>query len=605
MTLKTKKAKARQPALLPLLSVAMILAPHAQAANFDLGEIQGSFDSNLSMGTSWAVRDPDRDFVGVGNGGKASTLSSDDGRLNFKKGDVISNTFKGVHDLELKYGDSGVFLRGKYWYDFELKDGEQQLYDIDDHGRNRSAKASGAEFLDAFVYTGYQINDLSGNVRLGKQVVSWGENLFIRGVNQINPIDVAAFRRPGAEIKEGLIPVNMFYVSQDLADNLSVETFYQLQWAKTVVDNCGTFFSGTDVAADGCNDRNVIYGSDYNLNNAGNLLVPRLKDRDARDGGQYGAALRWFVPELNDTEIGFYTMNLHSRLPVYSMSSSTVLDATDPSFDPNIVGNAPNAGYLIEYPEDMRLYGLSFQTTLGTTSVSGELSYRPNMPLQLNSTDLTYAALGLDSVTNLPPAWGGLGQSISPEVIQGGHLQPGAYMAGYKRMPVTQVQMSAIHFIDQIAGADRMTLMGEVAYNRINGLKSGPGELRFGRDSIYGYGEVGVPGVCEGLLNTDNPGNCNGHGFYTGGSWGYRLATNLEYSNVFAGVNLTPEVAWSHDVDGYGPNFNEGAKSVYLALNASYQNRYSASLSYTDFFGGEYNPTTDRDYIAASVSASF
>jgi hypothetical protein len=66
-------------------------------------------------------------------------------------------------------------------------------------------------------------------VRLGKQVVSWGESTFIGGgINSINPIDVSAFRRPGAEIKEGLIPVNMFYVSQSLTDNLSAEGFYQI-----------------------------------------------------------------------------------------------------------------------------------------------------------------------------------------------------------------------------------------------------------------------------------------------------------------------------------------------------------------------------------------
>ncbi|MDH4568983.1 DUF1302 domain-containing protein [Pseudomonas sp. BN414] len=581
----------RQPVLLPL--VTLFLASQAQAVNFDIGEIQGSFDSSLSVGTSWATRDSDKDFIGVANGGTSSTTTADDGRLNFKKHEVISSIFKGVHDLELKYGDSGLFVRGKYWYDFELKDGHQHLYDIDDHGRARSAKASGAEFLDAFVYTGYEINDLAGTVRLGKQVVSWGENLFIRGVNQINPVDVAAFRRPGAEIKEGLIPVNMFYVAQDLSDSLSMEAFYQLEWAKTVIDNCGTFYSSTDVAADGCNDRNLIFGSDFDPANA--IFLPRLKDRDASDTGQYGVALRWFVPQLNDSEIGIYAMNLHSRLPVYSLVNSAVLDPSDPAFDPNLIGNTPNTGYFIEYPEDMRLYGLSFQTTLGATAVTGEISYRPNMPLALNSTDLTFAALGLDSI---------LGPT-SPEVIQDGPLTPGADLAGYKRMPVTQFQLGAVHLIEQVAGAQRLALAGEVAYNRINGLKSGPGELRFGRDSIYGYGEVATPGVCETVLNPDNPRFCNGHGYFSSSSWGYRLAASLEYSNVFAGINLIPEIAWSHDVDGYGPNFNEGSKSAYLALNANYLNRYGASLSYVDFFDGRYNPNTDRDYVAVSFSASF
>ena len=103
----------------------------------------------------------------------------DDNRLNFKKGETFSKIFKGVHDLELKYGDSGVFVRGKYWYDFELKDEHRPFYDIDDSGRDDLAKSSGAEFLDAFVYHNYNIGDLPGNVRLGKQVVSWGESTFI------------------------------------------------------------------------------------------------------------------------------------------------------------------------------------------------------------------------------------------------------------------------------------------------------------------------------------------------------------------------------------------------------------------------------------------
>ena len=50
----------------------------------------------------------------------------------------------------------------------------------------------------------------------------------------------------------------------------------------------------------------------------GNAYEPRLKDNEARDGGQYGIALRWFVPELNDTEFGAYVMNYHSRNPYIS-----------------------------------------------------------------------------------------------------------------------------------------------------------------------------------------------------------------------------------------------------------------------------------------------
>ena len=40
--------------------------------------------------------------------------ASDDGRRNFKKGETFSKVFKGIHDLELTYGESSLFLSGKF-----------------------------------------------------------------------------------------------------------------------------------------------------------------------------------------------------------------------------------------------------------------------------------------------------------------------------------------------------------------------------------------------------------------------------------------------------------------------------------------------------------
>ncbi|MFC5696041.1 DUF1302 domain-containing protein [Pseudomonas sp. GCM10022186] len=571
-------------------AVALGCSAQASAITFNIGEIEAQFDSSLSIGASWAVRSADPEFISTASGGEALSRTSDDGRLNFKKGETFSKIFKGIHDLELKYGDTGVFLRGKYWYDFELKDEHRLFYDIDDHNRKEGARSSGAQLLDAFLYHNYNLGDLPGSFRIGKQVVSWGESTFIgNSINSINPIDVAAFRRPGAEIKEGLIPVNLIYLSQSLTDNLSAEAFYQLEWDQTVVDNCGTFFSTSDVVADGCVDRLVVNGPDLppgvSTNTGGTLYIPRAGDRDARDSGQFGVALRWFVPELNDTELGAYAMNYHSRGPIFSTIRTTTPSAL-------IIPGAPGARYFIEYPEDIRLYGLSFQTNIEGTSVAGEVSFRPNMPLQLNSTDLSFAALG---IPNVP-------------IFESGHARnrAGEDLHGYERKPVTQAQVTATHFIDQIWGASRLTLVGEVGYNHIGGLDDDIGELRFGRDPIYGPGQLSAQAVCL-TLTAASPAQreCNDNGFYTSSSWGYRARASLDYSNVFAGINLTPSIAWSHDVDGYGPNFNEGSKAISLGLNAEYQNTYTASLSYTDFFGGHFNPTTDRDFVALSFGLNF
>ena len=118
-------------AKLPLaVSLASAIAAPAYAVNFNIGEIEGQVDSSLSVGASWSMRGSDPDLIGKNNGGKGLSQTSDDGHLNFKKGETFSKIFKGIHDLELKYGDTGVFVRGKYWYDFELKDESRLFKDV-------------------------------------------------------------------------------------------------------------------------------------------------------------------------------------------------------------------------------------------------------------------------------------------------------------------------------------------------------------------------------------------------------------------------------------------------------------------------------------------
>lgn len=636
----TKTKQTWRLAKLPLaVSLASTLAAPAFGVNFNIGEIEGQFDSSLSIGASWSMRSADPDLIGSNNGGDGLSQTTDDGRQNFKKGETFSKIFKGIHDLELKYGDTGVFVRGKYWYDFETKDESRLFKDIDDSNRKQAAQASGAEILDAFVYHNYDIAGQPGSVRLGKQVVSWGESTFIQNsINSINPVDASAFRRPGAEIKEGLIPVNMFYISQSLTENLSMEAFYQIEWDQTVADNCGTFFAQPDIIADGCDENLRVLSNNLaagaatnfalaNLNllsggllpnrpdlvidqNSEGVLVRRAGDRDARDSGQWGTAFRYFAEEL-DTEFGAYFMNYHSRTPAFSAAGPTadvyVAAGALGAAAPLVV--AGNSSYFLEYPEDIRLYGLSFSTTLPTgTAWSGEVSYRPNAPVLLNTTDILFAG-----VTALP-AFGGNPLFGNASLISG---QPGDEVNGYRRKEITQFQTTFTHFIDQVMGASRLTLVGEIGVVHVGGLESSS-DLRYGRDPVFGPGPLPATGpfnTCStlngntlGAASRENQSKyCEDDGFVTSTAWGYRARAIWDYPDVFAGINLRPSVSWSHDVDGYGPNglFTEGAKAVSLGLNAEYQNTYTADLSYTDFFGGKYNTSIDRDFLALSFGMNF
>ena len=605
----------------PQAVLCCLLAAPAAALQFEVGPFEGRFDSALAFGTAVSTANPNKQQLHAANG--------NDGRRNYRSGDVFSAIVKGTHDLELRRDNLGVFLRGSYWYDTAQRDHSQRAVDIDDHDRQVSAKTAGAELLDAFAYALYDIGGEPGSLRLGKQVVNWGESLFIQGgLNVIGPFNQAALRRPGSEVKDALAPVNLLYVTQNLNQAVSLDAFYQLDWEQTRLDNCATFFSGNDFMPEGCEGLDV--GGQMVTNPAvsqalaplGVMLtdegvrVPRGADQAARNGGQWGVSLHWYVERL-DTEFGLFMANYHSRSPYLGTVSSRFYANT--GFARALCGNvgvplsscsaflASSGGqtlagalrmgtsqYQAQYPEDIRLYGITFATTLRNgTALQGELSYRPNMPVQLNGNDV------LQSLLNAP--------GRSPLNADG--LRPSTddtAFDGYRRKEVTQAQVSAVQAFSQVMGANQLLLTGELGATYVGGLEGRFGP-RYGRSGAYGNGELADNSLC--LAISKSPGDCNGEGFVTPFSWGYRLRATWSYPNLVQGVDIRPNLAWSHDVKGYSPAdgsaFNEGSRSISLGVDATLASKYWASLAYTDYLDGDYGTRGDRDYIAFSVGANF
>ncbi|WP_372987672.1 DUF1302 domain-containing protein [Marinobacter sp.] len=604
---------------LPLaVAIAAGAAGQASAYSFYMGDVEAQFNTTLSAGAGWRVEDRDKRLIAQGNlgpeyapGGElenigASTNNYDDGNLNFESGDTYSKIVKGNSELFLDYAvDSdtltrvGGFVRGRYWYDFELKD-ESRAVDYVGQQRelNPDAKdnASGGEFLDAYVFSDWYFGNVPVSLRYGKQVLSWGESTFIQGgINTINPVDVPAFRAPGSELKDALLPVEMFYASAGVTQNITLETFVQTDWEPVRPDDCGTFFSTNDFAADGCGPVLLAGQLPDSQAYAQGFIAPRLGDKEADEKDQFGVAMRWYVPALNDSELGFYYIKYNSRLPYVS---GTVKDVGE-SFP----------SYYIEYPENINLYGISINTTTpGGWSLGAEYSYRDKMPLQWNAFELIYGGLQLDNPID--------GTDVSLLEIArkeefGGEIPPGSEVKGYDEYGVSQAQFTLIKFFDQVMGASRLSLITEFGATYVHDLPDYD-EARYGRSGTFGVGPIPSAGgldACALGVNI-NTNYCENEGFTTDFSWGYRARFVWDYPNAIAGINLSPQLAWSHDVEGYSPQpggaFNEGSKAIGLSLQAVYQNRITGNIGYTNFFGGKpYNELTDRDFVSASVSYSF
>ena len=676
---KMQRFVQRSP-LAAAVALGLFAAPMAQAFEFENGELKGSLDTTVSYGISIRTEDPAEGLIGkamlnplialqgqtlpgplAGLGafpGSAAQIAApgrfsgnrDDGNIKYEKGDAFSNAFKVTSELELTYRDWGFFTRASYFYDFENSD-------RDDFTKAAKEKvANDFRLYDAFIYKNYALganDEVSGTIRFGKQVVSWGESTFIQnGINVVNPIDVSRLRVAGAELKEAFLPTNMLFASTKFSESVSMEAYYQFDWKPTEIDPSGTYFSTNDFASPGGNyimlgfgtvmqpvwnpenfastcklgtpasgqtnvansDRFAELSAIYGPTTAAALLASscaaagaRLADNEARDSGQFGLALRWYAEGLNQTEFGFYAMNYHSRLPLLSGRAA------------NVILPAPaanSAALIVEYPEDIHLFGVSFNTTLpGGVAWQGEVSYRPNMPLQLDDVEVLFAGL---SPINQALAAGGAPKAayFCSQLLPGcTSVAPGAYVKGWREHEVTQLQMTFTKAFSSVLGAEQIALVGELGGTQAN--LPDKSVMRYEGEGTDTGGGCDVGDVMAGLPGSVLSSGCLRNpltqvgGFPTNFSWGYRLAARADYNSVFGTpVTLSPRVAFNHDVKGITPgpggNFLEGRKSVTVGVEANYLQEWVFDLSYTGFNGaGQLNQIYDRDFYSFSVKYSF
>ncbi|HEU5468622.1 MAG TPA: DUF1302 domain-containing protein [Steroidobacteraceae bacterium] len=680
---------------LPAL-VAAILAPNAaQAIDFAAGGWNGSFDTTVSFGQIWRAESRDPRLIGTADGGSGRSPNIDDGDLNFRKGRA-SSAYKMVAELALDRGENfGVFVRGSLLYDDIVEDDQTDRTPISEPGKDLAG--SYLRLLDAFIYGRWDLAGHLLDVRAGRQVVNWGESTFIQGgINgAINHFDVAALRVPGSELREAYLPQEILKVGFGVTDNVTVEGIGIFDWNRTQPEPVGTYFSSNDFVPRGGDTVFLGFGQFSDQGTDFTALggpfienfqgVPRGPTIDPSDSGQYGAALRWFMPDFaQGTELGFYFVNYHSKLPLISgrtgtqagvanslgtltaaiataqglasglpLASAAAIGgtvganaaaaqggdlsvATATSYG-TIAGNTALAGgnvtaqatalatheyaqtaqYFTEYPEDIQLLGVSFNTQLGTTGVAlqGEVSWRQDAPLQFDDVEVLFAAL-----TPFEAAALGLQQIPIPATCapplttlarcgQLGAYAPNQVVKGWAEFDVWQGQMTATKAFPPMLGAAQLVAVAEAGYTHVSSMPSkieggpngrglrlnGPGTSVSGNDALAGrhFGEV------EPLDR-----------FADADSWGYRLAMRLDYLSLIGAWNFSPRLIWSHDVDGTTPgpggNFVDGRKGATLGVLASYQSQLELDVSYTTFDGASrYNELGDRDFFAASIKYSF
>ena len=732
-------------ALASLLPVMAAMPASAVQFDFNDGKIEGSVDTTVSYGAMWRVQGQDHNLVDADAtaGTKGMFGNGNDGNYNFNVGEMVSSTYKVTTDFEISSSDVGpfssvgAFVRGNAFYDELIMDRHNEgadnvsfngtgSYDQNDFSNQvKSLSGTDARILDAYVFADFEVAGMPANVRIGEQVINWGEGIFFQdSINTVNPADLSKLRLPGSELREALTPEGAIYFQIGLTDNLNMEAYYQYEWHESEADGVGTFFSTSDTIGRGGihamtdasspSALDAVFALDPTIDRRQINIANNVRPDESSHGGQFGVSLRYIAEELNDTEFGLYFINYHSRKPVLnfesgdafgcaSFSSYTTVNVAgtptyadvaqtgnatstysslctssansyeglldgligldtavsggagafmvsalgNPSldalitalgFDPTAINVATGLGivnaatsanqvsaigatratneliYLDTqelqraYAEDIRMWGLSFNSSVGDTSFAGEMSFRPNMPILTDDLQNVFALSVVQSLS-LSASGTGLGNggtaSLSLTDPTATTTAASEQIEFWDRKDVINGSLLAITSHGPILGFDDTTSIFEVGFTHIGGL---------GSDDKY-RSAAGTVRTIQNAEDLDTTGTGdtstfeNADEYISSTSWGYKAVLKGQWNDVYGGVNLSPVINYSEDVSGNsyaGGNFIENRKSMTVALNAVYLNNTEASISYTEFWdAGKNNALRDRDNIAMNVKYSF
>ena len=571
-----------------LLAVMAALGTNAaHAFQFNVTDtIKGSLDTQATVGYGIRLVNPSSSLVGdpnfVPNANTAQWSVGDDGNLNYKKGDAYTTYAKLTPELLLQFPSSYKFMaRGTFLYDFMATETARTPLA---EGAKRQA-ARDLRLLDLWVSKEITIADQSARVRVGNQVISWGESIYgIGGINQTNSLDIQKLLVPGTQLKEAVIPAPMVSVASGLGKGLSMEAYYQVAWNRSRLPPAGTYFSIIDIFDKGRtgnlfldpNNPNFFGPDQVNnptLDPAISIPIPILVDKEPKNSGQFGIAMH-FKPEGTPLDLGLFFINYHDKFPVL---------------------NARLDGLQNTFLSDRQLYGVSANFPVGNWAVGMEGSYRPKDAVAL--TGCFGQGGPLDVISNFAPV--DCPQWVDEQKFQF-HLTgilaltPGDHGwflnllgadAAYVTAEAVDIYYPSLkHRYDRTIGGQPVTQAPQAGY--------------FPWMDNSTVGTLGYPILAS--VGTKN-------------SLGYTADFNAVYDGkIIPGWQVIPGVTFAHSVLGDTPtlvaNYLEGAKSVnaYILFNMN-PAKWQAGINYVNYFGGDQlrQPLGDRDFIGGFVTRNF
>jgi hypothetical protein len=447
-----------------------------------------------------------------------------------------------------------------------------------------------------FIRGEFEIGTQPLNVRIGQQTLNWGEALFTQNeISIINPLDLQKFAVPGAELRDGLIPVRMAWASYEIKEGLAIEGFYQWEFSKLRLSPVGTYFSNADIieeSSDGIGG--ISNGADCGAAKQAVPCLRQLANRDPGDSGNYGVKLNVYAEALNNTEFGFYFVRYTSRFP--SLAYLVTDETTGPA------GFFAGTYSTPEYARGIKMVAMSYNTTLDGpgVAVNGEFSYKMDEPGSIYGTTPYLQALCQSGSAysaycgNQSNSYFGYGEAGAKGKIQG-YVPLDALHAN--------VRFTKIFFagnpVVAATGAESITVINENAITYISNLpKTSEINLSPTITNVCGSNvSFGAAPTCDVPSPTKVASRAN-------------FLFLMSYPGAFGSpINLTPGLFYGMSIQGTSPlaaNIPSGSKQANISLKAEYQQNLTATLNFAKQWGaGWRNINADRDFVGLTVNYAF
>lgn len=545
-------------------------AAHAGEA-IDLGDGL-MLDWRVATTYTLATRLADPDTVLANNAG------GNDGNNNFKKGALTSNRLGALIDTKLSKGDSGFVLSGSIFYDDVYHKSNDNTGAVNKPGPANEFTDEAKRFhggyaraLDAYGYTAFDAGTLGRmTVRAGRHAVSWGEGLFFPGISLAQgPADGTKTGIPGTETKDQLLPEDQISATLELSPRLTLLAHAQYDWHPTIAAAPGSFLSTSDGVGPGgsCLGPYVKIPVVPTLFTGFSGCSFGLRGADITPGGglgQWGVGTRFRVTDA--TEVGVYLMNYHDRTPLPEINAFTPGTPIPAALQPAFGGitQIGNGSYKIRYFDDIKLLGASFNTTLGSVAVAGELSYKEGAPVLVD--------------TVVDPA-------------------KGTTLPTPTRANIMQANLNAFANLGRTPIAGSVLLLGEVSVVQVNDVQArkapgvenlGPAAAFFPTSNKLSFGDKTAVAISGQVV--------------------------LGYPGIFEGWDLSVPISVSKQLQGrsiLGGVGGEGDTRYSVGATFTKGGNFAVTLNYLGYLGSPsldlltFRPLTDRDQLSLVMKYAF